>query len=64
VGYHPSNTPRYMFAAVPNPFVGTGVVDVIRIDQSYVRVDTNPFIGGIQSIPVDNCQIVADYLRQ
>ena len=63
-GYHATNTPRYMFAAVPNPFVGTGVVDVIRIDQSYVRVDTNPFIGGIQSIPVDNCQIVTDYLRQ
>jgi YVTN family beta-propeller protein len=64
LGYHPTNTPRYMFAAVPNPFVGTGVVDVVRIDQSYVRVDTNPFLSGIQSIPAENCVIVTDYFRQ
>jgi hypothetical protein len=64
IGFHATNTPRYMFLAVPNPTVGTGVVDVIRVDQGFVRTDTNPFHSGIQSIPVTNCQVVADYFRQ
>jgi hypothetical protein len=63
-GYHPTNTPRYMFLAVPNPTVGTGVVDVVRIDQGFVRTDTNPFVTGIQSVQATNCQVVADYFRQ
>jgi hypothetical protein len=63
-GYHPTNTPRYMFLAVPNATNGTGVVDVVRVDQGFVRSDTNPFVTGIQSIPAENCQIVADYFRQ
>jgi len=36
----------------------------VRIDQSYVRNDTNPFVSGIQSIPAENCQVVADFFRQ
>jgi hypothetical protein len=64
VGIHPTNTPRYMFLAIPNPTSGTGVIDVVRIDQSYVRNDTNPFVSGIQSIPAENCQVVADFFRQ
>jgi hypothetical protein len=64
VGIHATNSPRYMFLAIPNPSVGTGVVDVVRIDQSFVRTDTNAFVSGIQSIPVTNCQVVADFFRQ
>ena len=63
-GWHQNSTPRYLFAAVPNPTVGTGVVDVVRVDQSFVRVDTNPFEAGIQSIQAPDCQVVADYFRQ
>src|SRR5262249_14232662 len=44
-----NSTPRYMFVAVPNPTVGSGVVDVLRVDGNYVRVDTNAFHSGIQS---------------
>ena len=64
VGIHATNSPRYMFLAIPNPSVGTGVVDVVRIDQSFVRTDTNAYLPGIQSIPVTNCQVVADFFRQ
>jgi len=59
-----NNEPRYMFVAVPNPTSGTGVVDVIRIDQSFRRVDTNAFRPGNQSIPATDVQVVADYFRQ
>jgi hypothetical protein len=64
VGFVNTNEPRYMFVAVPSPTIGTGVVDVVRIDQGYVRIDTNAFEPGIQSIPVTNCQVVASYFRQ
>ena len=59
-----NNEPRYMFIAVPNPTVGTGLVDVIRIDQGFTRVDTNAYHTGVQSIPALNVQIVMDYFRQ
>jgi YVTN family beta-propeller protein len=62
--YVNNNEPRYIFVAVPSPTIGTGVVDVVRIDQGFVRIDTNPFVDGIQSIPAPNCQVVADFFRQ
>jgi hypothetical protein len=55
---------RYIFLAIPTPLSGTGVVDVVRVDQSFVRIDTNAFQPGIQSIPVPNVQVVMDYFRQ
>jgi len=64
LGYFNTNEPRYMFVAIPNPTIGTGVIDVVRIDQGFVRVDTNAFHDGIQSISVPNCQFVTDYFRQ
>ncbi|MFN0007755.1 MAG: YncE family protein [Planctomycetota bacterium] len=62
--YVNTNEPRYMFVAVPSPTIGTGVVDVVRVDGGFVRIDTDPYTAGIQSIPVPNCQVVTDYFRQ
>jgi hypothetical protein len=59
-----TNHPRYMFVAVPNPAQGSGVVDVIRIDQGFTRIDTDPFQPGVQSIPAPNVQVLMDYFRQ
>lgn len=58
------STPRYAFVAVPNPAQGASVVDVIRIDQGFTRIDTNAFHVGIQSIPAPGVQVVMDYYRQ
>ncbi|HED66102.1 MAG TPA: hypothetical protein ENJ09_11175 [Planctomycetes bacterium] len=57
-------TPTYMFLAVPNSFEGPGVVDVLSVNGGYVRVDTNAYDPGIQSIPAPNVNLVVDYLRQ
>ncbi len=54
-----TNEPRYMFLPIRG-----GFVDVIRIDQGFTRVDTNPFHDGIQSIPAAGAAIVMDYFRQ
>lgn len=59
-----NNEPRYMFVAVPNPTAGSGVVDVLRIDQGTTRIDTNPFHDGAQSIQAPNVSVVMDYFRQ
>ena len=59
-----TNHPRYLFVAVPNPTQGSGVVDVIRIDQGFTRVDTDPFHSGVQSIPAPNVQVLMDYFRE
>jgi Lactonase, 7-bladed beta-propeller len=59
-----NNEPRYMFVAVPTPLVGTGVVDVIRIDQNNSRVDTNAYQNGTQSIPAPDVQVLMDYFRE
>jgi hypothetical protein len=63
-GVQPTSHPRYLFVAIPNPVQGTGVVDVIRIDQGNNRIDTNPFHPGVQSIPAPNVQVLMDYFRQ
>ena len=45
-----TSEPTYLFVAVPNPLNGTGVVDVINLNGTYNRVDTDKFHAGIQSI--------------
>ena len=55
---------KYLFVAVPNPIGGTGVVDVILLDGTFGRVDTNPFQTGTQSIPAPDVQVVSTYFRQ
>lgn len=59
-----NSEPRFMFVAVPNPTAGSGVVDVMRIDAGFSRVDTNQFHSGVQSIPAPNVSVVMDYFRQ
>jgi hypothetical protein len=59
-----NNHPRYLFVAVPTPLIGTGVVDVIRIDQNNSLVDTNAFQAGTQSIPAPDVQVLMDFFRQ
>jgi hypothetical protein len=63
-GVSSTSHPRYMFVAVPNALQSTGVVDVVRIDQGFTRIDTDPFHAGVQSISAPNVQIVMDYFRQ
>ncbi len=55
---------KFLFVAVPNPVGGTGVVDVILLDGTFGRVDTNPFVTGTQSIPAPNVQVVSSFFRQ
>jgi hypothetical protein len=62
--YVNNSEPRYLFVAVPSPTIGTGVVDVVRIDQGFVRIDTDPYNVGIQSVPATSCTVVTDYFRQ
>jgi hypothetical protein len=64
VGVRVCATPTFMFLAVPSSSEGTGVIDVIRIDGGYTRLDTNPFEPGIQSIPCEGAQVVMNYWRQ
>lgn len=58
------NEASYMFLAVPNSNQGGGVVDVIRMDTGFLRLDTDPFESGTQSIPVPGVSILMDYFRQ
>ncbi len=60
----PSSSPRFLFAAVPNPTIGLGGVDVLLLDGAYTRYDTNAFLPGIQSIPALGTVTVMDYFRQ
>lgn len=56
---------EYMFAAVPNSNGGAGVIDVLNIGSAgTLRVDTNPYLSGIQSINAPNTNSLADYWRQ
>ena len=42
----------------------TGVVDVILLDGTFGRVDTNAFQPNVQSIPAPDVQVVSGYFRQ
>ncbi len=57
-------TPAFMFLAVPNSIEGPGVIDVIDVRTGFLRIDTNRFVAGTQSIPAPNARSVVDYCRQ
>jgi hypothetical protein len=60
----PAKRSFYMFVAVPNSSEGPGAVDVINIQAGNVRFDTDPYVDGVQSIPVSSVSAVIDYWRQ
>jgi hypothetical protein len=60
----PTNSPRFMFAAVPSSAQGGGKIDVLNLESAIVRFDTNAFQPGVQSIPAENVAILMDYFRQ
>ncbi|HVS19637.1 MAG TPA: beta-propeller fold lactonase family protein [Planctomycetota bacterium] len=59
-----SKHPRFLFAAVPNSSEGPGVVDVINLQSSNLRFDTDPYLPGKQSIPAPGVNMLIDYWRQ
>jgi len=63
-GVRRTMTPTLLLVAIPNPFQGSGVVDVVRLTGSLVRQDTNAFQPGTQSIPVPDVTGLMDYFRQ
>ncbi|MEM6568132.1 MAG: beta-propeller fold lactonase family protein [Planctomycetota bacterium] len=60
-----TSEPQFLFASVPNPIGGSGVVDVLALALTGLpRFDTNPYQDGIQSIPVPQVTLLSDYWRQ
>lgn len=60
-----SNEPLFLFASVPNPIGGEGVIDVINFESTGApRFDTNPYEVGIQSIPAPLVTILGEFFRQ
>ncbi len=55
--------PQYLFLAIPASFAGPGVVDVVDL-SSFLRVDTDPFQAGVQSIPAEGATVLMDYFSQ
>jgi len=65
IGPVPANNCSYLFVAIPNPTSASdGNVDVIDISGGYTRIDTNAHDAGIQSIRVDDVDVLMDYFRQ
>jgi hypothetical protein len=64
-GGQPMNTnePTYMFLPVHVSASGGEVIDVVEL-RTGLRIDTNPFHPGVQSIPAGGAAIVMDYFRQ
>ena len=60
----PTNNPSYIFLAVPSSTQGPGVVDVLSADSGFTRHDTDPYLDGIQSIPVPGATFLSSYYRQ
>ena len=56
--------PAYLFAAIPNSTQGGGAIDVISLGSGNLRVDTNQFQAGVQSIPCPGVTGLMDYFRQ
>ncbi len=60
-----ASEPQFLLASVPNPVGGSGVIDVLALGQSGARLfDTDPYVEGVQSIPVPLVTILSDYFRQ
>jgi YVTN family beta-propeller protein len=58
-----TNSATYLFVPVQGSQPGQEQVDVIRI-SSGLRIDTNAYLAGIQSIPAAGASVVANYFRQ
>lgn len=58
----PAKSPKLLFLAVPFSREGPGVVDAIDLSTG-LRVDTDPWLPGVQSIPVPGVRGLADYWR-
>jgi hypothetical protein len=56
----PASTPTFMFVAVPNK----GVVDVMRVQGGFQRIDVDVTTSGVQSIVADGALVLCDYWRQ
>ncbi|MEZ6016630.1 MAG: beta-propeller fold lactonase family protein [Planctomycetota bacterium] len=64
-GFINTSEPQFLFAAVPNPLGGSGVIDVLELGGAGLpRIDTDPYVAGIQSVPVTNVSVVSDFFRQ
>ncbi len=64
-GFVNTSEPQFLFAAVPNPLGGSGVVDVFELGAAGLpRVDTNPYVPGVQSVEVTNVSVLSDFFRQ
>ena len=60
-----SSESQFLFAAVPNPVGASGVIDVLALGITGTpRFDTNPYVDGVQSVPVPQVSVLADYFRQ
>jgi YVTN family beta-propeller protein len=60
-----TNTPEFMFLAIPNSTSsGGGVIEVIDLASSNKRVDVNVFQPGIQSVAVPGVIGLATYFSQ
>jgi hypothetical protein len=56
---------QFLFAAVPNPVGGSGVIDVLALGATGTpRYDVDPYRVGIQSIPVPQVAVLSDYFRE
>jgi hypothetical protein len=65
VGPRGANQCQYLFVAIPSPTTASeGNIDVIDISGGYTRIDTNAHDAGIQSIPVDDVDVLMDFFRQ
>ena len=64
-----TNEASYLFVPVAASLTTTGSlpvgtsIDVIELATG-MRIDTNAFQSGVQSIPADGVRVVADYFRQ
>ena len=60
----PAKRPAFLLVAVPRSSEGPGVIDVIALDGSFARVDTDPFLEGTQSVPAPGVKGLMDYWRE
>jgi hypothetical protein len=58
-----AKSPRHVFVAVPASSEGPGVIDVLSL-TSLMRIDTDAYFPGVQSIPAAGVTTVVDYWRQ
>jgi hypothetical protein len=64
IGAIRTNSPQFMFLAIPNSTQGGGVIDVIDLGIGLKRIDTDPFLPGVQSVFAPGVVQLMDYFRQ